>query len=213
MRSSEALAILKRTDCPVLRTNDAAALWRVSRETASKTLSRIAGDGHIQRLVRSIWLIDPQAHSWSLHPFLTDPAPSYLSLQTALFHHGMIEQIPKAIHVMTPTKTRTLKTPVGLYILHQLTPSFFCGFEPLNGGPAQMALPEKTLVDFCYFRLSRSRAFRALSEVELPGTFRKSRALGFAKLINSVSRRRIVEQLIENLMPRIERASKFRHIR
>ena len=199
MRLSKALAILHRAGTPVIRTYDAAALWMQSRASASKVLARMADDGHIRRLIRGVWLIDPNVHPWSGHAFLSEPAPSYISLQTALFHHGMIEQIPSIIHMISPAKTRTFKTPLGTFAMHQVAPDFFCGFEPLEVGHAQMACPEKALVDFYYFRLARSRGFRSLPELTLPKSFSKKKALKFAAVIQSASRRALVERLILEL--------------
>ena len=196
MSLNEALAKLRAMPTLVVRTNDAAALWNVSRATASTMLARLARVGHLTRLVRGLWLLDRQANPWTLHPYLSDPSPSYVSLQTALFHHGMIEQIPTTIHLVSTAKTRTAKTTVGTYAIHQVVPDFFCGFEPLAGGPAQIATPEKALVDFFYLRQTRSRSFRALPELELPKGFRMQRALGYAKLITSDSRRQMVIELL-----------------
>ncbi len=188
-----ALAQLKAMPSLAVRTNDAAALWSTSTETASQMLKRLSNAGHISRLKRNLWLLDPNAHPWKLHPFITDPAPSYISLQTALFHHGMIEQIPTTIHLVSTLKTRTLATRGADYVIHQVTPAFFTGFVPFLDGPAQIASPEKALIDFFYFRPTRSRNFRALPELELPPDFRQDLVQELVELIASPSRRRMVE--------------------
>lgn len=200
MNLNEALGKLKKMPTPVVRTNDAAASWGASPATASKMLERLAKAGHVRRLVRGIWLLDVSANSWSLHPYISDPSPSYLSLQTALFHHGMIEQIPSVVHVVTTAKSRKIDTAAGKYELHQVAPAFFAGFQPLNGGPAQMAAPEKALVDFLYFRPAKTRAFRSLPELELPKGFRKKDVKAFTTLIVSRSRREMVERLLRELL-------------
>lgn len=196
---NEDLAKLRALPVPVIRTNDAAALWGASRATASTMLARLARVGHVTRLTRGIWLLDRTVNPWALHPYLSDPSPSYVSLHTALFHHGMIEQIPTVIHLVSTAKTRTIETDVGTYAIHQVAPTFFCGFEPLSGGPAQIATAEKALVDFFYLRPTRSRGFRALPELELPRGFKWKRAREFAALIASESRRVMVEGLLERL--------------
>lgn len=199
MTLNDAMAKLKKLPTSVVRTNDAAALWATSPATASQMLARLAKAGHVQRLQRGLWLLDPSAPAWSLHPYLTDPAPSYLSLQTALFYHEMIEQIPTVIHVVSTTKSRLTKTEKGTYAIHQVATAFFTGFQPFEGGPAQIATPEKALVDFFYFRPAKSRSFRSLPELELPKTFKKKRARDLARLIFSRSRRTMVERLINEL--------------
>ena len=199
MNLNQALAKLLSLSTPILRTNDAAAHWGVSPALASKMLARLADTGHVARLQRGIWQTNLSASPWTLHPYLTDPSPSYLSLQTALFHHGMIEQIPTTIHVISTAKTRTIKTPLGIYAIHQVAPRFFCGFEPFAGGPAQIATPEKALVDFFYFRPAKSRAFRALPELEIPRRFKIKRAEEFARLITSAARRGMVLAAIKQI--------------
>ena len=52
MRQGKAPANLHRAGTPVIRTNDADALWSQSRASASKALARMADDGHIRRLIR-----------------------------------------------------------------------------------------------------------------------------------------------------------------
>lgn len=184
-------------EAPAARTNDAAALWGTSPATASQMLARLAKAGHIRRMLRGLWLLAPAAHPWTLHPYVTDPSPSYLSLQTALFHHGLIDQIPSAIHVVSTAKSRIVVAEIGTYVIHQVAPPFFTDFEPLSGGPAQMATPEKALVDFFYFRPAKSRAFRSLPELELPKSFRRKRAHELVRRIASTSRRSMVERLLQ----------------
>lgn len=208
MNLNHALAKLRTMPAPVVRTNDAAAHWGASPALASKMLARLAVAGHVTRLQRGIWQIDLAAAPWTLHPYMTDPSLSYLSLQTALFHHGMIDQIPTTIHLISTAKTRTIQTPLGTYAVHQVAPGFFCGFEPFAGGPAQMATPEKALVDFFYFRPTRNRSFRALPELEIPKGFKLPRARDFARLITAAARRSMVLTALEAFGPRPGRARK-----
>ena len=200
MNLNQALAKLRTLSAPVIRTNDAAAHWGVTPALASKMLARLAVAGLVLRLQRGIWLIDLSAQPWTIHPYLTDSSFSYLSLQTALFHHGMIEQIPTTIHLISTAKTRMIKTPLGDYAVHQVAPPFFCGFEPFAGGPAQMATPEKALIDYYYFRPAKSRAFRALPEIEIPRGFKMKRALEYARLISSAARRGMVMAALSKLL-------------
>lgn len=211
MRLTDALTKLKSMDIPVVKTNDAAGCLRVSPAIASKILSRLAIDGHVQPLVRGTWLIDRSVHPWTIHPYLSDPAPSYISLQTALFHHGMIDQIPSLVHVMSLGKTRTFKTPSGTFAFHQVTPEFFCGFESLmkEGGPAQIATPEKAIIDFLYLRMARSRSFRSLPEMTIPKSFKKEKMRAFARLIHSVPRRLMVERMIEEITKKLTLGGKI----
>jgi predicted transcriptional regulator of viral defense system len=203
MNLNAALARLVTIASQVVATNDAAAWWKLTPSTASQMLGRLARAGHIVRLKRGLWLIDKTAHPFALHRYLLDPAPSYISLQTALFHHGMIEQIPSRIHVVSTAKTKTIVTSVAEYMVHQITPDFCCGYELLHEAGAHMAIPEKALVDFCYFYPTRSRAFRSLPELELPRKFSRRRAMSFLELIGSPARRSIVNNLLQEIFRRV----------
>jgi hypothetical protein len=44
---------------------------------------------------------------------ISAPDPAYISLQSALFHHGLIEQIPSILYAVTPGRPRRLRTPIA----------------------------------------------------------------------------------------------------
>ena len=195
----DALEKLKEISLPVVQTNDAAALWKVMPATASKTLERLAASGHIIRLQRGIWVVKPEAHPWALAPYLTGPSPCYISLQTALFHHGMIEQIPAITHILSFARPREVLTPFGTYAIHKVHPSYFFGFEPFADTTVQMATPEKALIDFLYFSPTKTRAFRSLPELELPKIFNVRRARQIVSRIEFPARRNLVKQLLQEI--------------
>lgn len=192
MNLNKASTILRDFNISVIRTNDAAGVWQTTPANASQMLRRLADNGQILRLARGIWLVNKSVNAWSLHSYITDPAPSYLSLQVALFHHGMIEQIPTNIHVLTTSKTRTVRTDIGTFKIHQVAPDFFCGFSLLDDGVIQMASAEKAIVDFAYFSQTKSLEFRKLPELEIPKAFSIKKARSFVMLIKSESRRNMV---------------------
>jgi predicted transcriptional regulator of viral defense system len=94
--------------------------------------------------------------------------PSYISFHSALCHHGLIEQAPQVIYVATLAPTRRVECPLGVVSFHQLSPDFYGGYEYDSHSTAEIATPEKALVDYLYLAPTKSRLFRALPEVELP---------------------------------------------
>lgn len=77
--------------------------------------------------------------------------PSYISLESALFHHGIIEQAPQMLTCVSTNKTKTFQTAFGeIYYAHVHAGLFF-GYA-LNGR-SFMALPEKAALDFTYLQL------------------------------------------------------------
>jgi hypothetical protein len=132
-------------------------------------------------------------------PFFVDPAPSYISLSTALYYHGMIDQIPSTIHAMTTARTKTFKCIDATFSFHLIAPSFFCGFENFKNSQVMIATPEKALVDYFYMHPSRDRKFRNLPEVHLSKKFKKSKAIDFVKLIHSKQQRSLVETRLQKV--------------
>src|SRR5690606_37828292 len=109
-------------------TNDAGAQLGVTRPYASQILKRLASAGHVVHLSRGRWAF-PNIKRFALPEALTRPSPSYVSFHSALFHHGLIEQIPQVVYAATLAPTRRVATPLGVVSLHQLAPEMFGGYE------------------------------------------------------------------------------------
>jgi predicted transcriptional regulator of viral defense system len=109
--------------------------------------------------------MDPTLDPLLLPEHLTAPFPSYVSLQSALFFHGMISQIPNVIYVASLAQTRTVGTSLGTFSIHRLAPRFFGGYETLKSG-VRLATPENALIDLLYLGPVRSRLFVHLPEIE-----------------------------------------------
>jgi predicted transcriptional regulator of viral defense system len=90
-----------------------------------------------------------------LTPFLTAPFESYLSLQTALHMHGLIEQIPEQLYAVSLARTQRIVTSVATYSFHHVAPEVFGGYEGSDQG-VKLASHEKVLFDFAYLSAGRS---------------------------------------------------------
>ena len=80
-------------------------------------------------------------------------SPSYLSLEWALSHYGLI---PEAVHVFTSVAsrvTRMFENPLGRFEYRHIQQSLFTGFtrRELLGADVYMEQPEKAVLDFLYF--------------------------------------------------------------
>lgn len=200
MKLIDAERELKSLDQPVLQTTDVAAKLRLSRAYASKVMSRLAESGFAIQLNRGKWVIADRIERLLMPEYFTAPSPSYISLQTALFHHGMISQIPEVIYAVTTAKTRRHETPVGVYSLHHMEPEFFFGFDVIGSYGIKMAIPEKALLDVCYLSPARSGIFRSLPELELPKSFSIKKAREVIHSIQSKSRRTVVSQKFDEFL-------------
>jgi len=200
MRLVDVLAALGSMDAPAFTTRQAATRLRVSNSHASVLLARLAAAGHLVRLHRGVWAAPGAVDPLALPELLTAPFPAYVSLQSALYLHGMISQIPAVTYAVTLARTRRIATPLGVVSLHHVQPSFFFGFEDTARPGARLATPEKALVDFLYLAPARSRLFRALPELEWPKGFRVSTARAVVQRIVPARRRSLVARRLEALL-------------
>lgn len=198
MTQIEALTQLERLSQPLFETRDLAALLKVEQSNATQIATRLARAGLLVKLARGKWALR-NANHFAVAEHLTSPFPAYISLQSALYHHGMISQIPSVTYVVSLARPRRYKTPLGVFSIHHVEPHFFFGFEMDETGSAKIAIPEKAMLDLCYFRPTRTRLFVELPEIEFPDSFDWSRASRMARKIRSPSRRVLVEKMLENL--------------
>jgi predicted transcriptional regulator of viral defense system len=196
MNQIEALAKLKRLDQTLFETRDLAALLSVERSNATQIARRLVKAGLLLKLARGKWALKHPSNRFSIAEHLTAPFPAYISLQSALYHHGMISQIPAVTYAISLARPRRYETPLGTFSIHHVEPHFFFGYETDETGSAKVAVPEKALVDFFYFRPTRTRLFVNLPEVEFPKTFDWKLAYQFGQQIQGRSRRMLVEQAL-----------------
>jgi predicted transcriptional regulator of viral defense system len=198
MNQIEALRRFQKLGTPMLETSDAAALLGVTSANAHMILRRLAAQGLATHLSRGKWLVGQGVSRFALPELLSAPYPSYVSMQSALFHRGLIEQVPAVVYAATLGRPRRVTTPLGVISFHRLPPELFSGFEVADDG-AKIATAEKALFDVLYLAPARSRLFARLPELEVPRRFRWSELHALAKLVSSPRRRTHVERRIEEL--------------
>jgi predicted transcriptional regulator of viral defense system len=197
MNQIEALRRLRTLATTAVETCDAAALLKVSANNATTILRRLAAEGLIVHLSRGRWLMNLKIDRLALPELISAPYPSYISLQSALFHHGMIEQIPSVVYAVTPARTRRLQTPMGVISFHRMPPELFRGFELSSHSDAKIATPEKALFDLIYLAPGRSRLFSRLPELTIPRRFKWQRLKDYTELVKSRGRRVFITERIK----------------
>lgn len=200
MRLLSALAHLQQCGQPVLETRDVAIILQVGNAHASKIATRLAGDGHLIPLRHGRWAFPGRLDPLELPGFLTAPQPAYVSLQSALYHHGMISQIPAAIYAVSLARSRRYGTALAEVSIHHMTPEFFFGYDTMGEKGISMACPEKALLDVFYLMPAKSRLFRQMPEVEKPSGFRVTEARRMISRIPSPARRAMVNNQFHRWM-------------
>ena len=191
---------LKQLNLLVIQTNDVAAYLDVSINHANKLLSRISNTNQLIHIKRGVWVF-PDTDALVLPSFLTLPFPSYVSLQTALYFHNMISQIPSIIYAVSIGRAKTYKTPIATVSIHHIQPSFYFGYEEKGvNGLLKIASPEKALLDIFYLSQTKTRLFKTLPEVELPKNFKMAVAKSMIEKITSIRKRTLVQRGFSEFM-------------
>ena len=199
MNQIEALQRLRTLAAPVVESRDVAALLQVSTSNATTILRRLARKGMIVHLSRGRWLVNEKIDRLALPELISAPYPAYISLQSALFHHGLIEQIPSVLYAVTPARPRRLRTPLGTISFHRMPPELFKGFELSSRSDAKVATPEKALFDLFYLAPGRSRVFSNQPELTIPRRFQWQRLKEYTELVKSSGRRAYIAERIRAL--------------
>lgn len=198
MRQAEVYAQLRGLGGPVVGTREAAALWRTEEGTARRRLQSLAGAGLVVPIRRGLWSLDAELDPFALAPYLTAPFPAYASTFSALAAHGMIEQIPGRVSLVSLDRARRIQTAIGAFDVHHIAPELFGGFvDWCRGG--SIAGPEKALFDLVYLRAAAGgRAY--LPELTLPGEFDNAGLSAWLERIGSPRLRTLVNQRLKELV-------------
>ncbi len=197
MNQIEALQRLRTLATAVVESRDVAALLQVSASNATTILRRLAAEEMIIHLSRGRWLVDQKTDRLALPELISAPDPAYISLQSALFHHGVIEQIPSILYAVTPGRPRRLRTPIATISFHRMPPELFQGFQLSSASDAKIAIPEKALFDLIYLAPGRSRMFAKLPELTIPRRFQWQRLKEYTELVKSAGRRAFIADRIK----------------
>jgi predicted transcriptional regulator of viral defense system len=108
--------------------------------------------------------------------------PSYVSLETALSHYGIIPEVSMAVTSITTKPTRRFRNKHGLFIFRSVKTKVFSGYhiEKHRGFEVLYADPEKALVDYLYFHKRDFGAGSLIADLRLD-----------LLLIQKLSRRRL----------------------
>ena len=121
-----------------------------------RQLARWKASGRVLQLRRNVYVLAAPWRRVEPHPFLIANElnrPSYVSLQSALAHYGMIAEAVPVTTSVTTGRPVTLETPLGRHLYRHVQPAAFFGYSPLGVLPDQDALvadPAKALLDLVY---------------------------------------------------------------
>lgn len=202
MRLLDTYSALKKLEQPVLLTRDVAAYLGTDVKHANKVLSRLQETGQLVRITQGRWAFPELLDHLALPTYLTSPFPSYISLQSALYFHGMVSQIPHIIYAVSPGRTKLYETQIGTVSVHHIQPDFFFGYDRKRAG-VNVATPEKALIDMLYLFQTKNRLFRSIPELELPRKFSWDSVNRIVGRVPSKRRRAMVEKKLDSLKKKL----------
>jgi predicted transcriptional regulator of viral defense system len=129
---------------------------RGSATAVRRQLDRWVKSGRLLRLRRGVYAVALPYRAEAPHPFLVANhlrRPSYVSLQSALSHYGMIPEFVPVTTSVTTGRPEELGTPMGRFLFRHVKKSAFFGYaqtEISRGQPVFLASPEKALLDLLY---------------------------------------------------------------
>jgi len=200
MRATAAYASLRELGRPALTTRDAAHRLRISIPAANALMVRLVSAGLASRIRHGLWTLDKHVDALALPEFLTTPYPAYISLHSALWFRGVIQQIPTVVYVVSLGRPRRIRTEVATFSIHRLPASLFGGYESLEPLHVELATAEKALFDMAYLANARSRLFAHLAEIELPASFDDALARSWIARIPDPNRRSWVAARLDTLL-------------
>ena len=131
-------------------------------EAIQVQLSRWVKGGRLARIRRQWYLIEKPWRTKDVPASYIATqivSPSYLSLEWALQHHGLIPdavQNPTAVTTHRPVRIQALGR---LFLYYHVRPALLTGFSliPSDGWPVPISSPEKALFDIIYLHVQRHR--------------------------------------------------------
>ena len=123
-----------------------------------RQLSRWTKAGRLYQLRRGLYALAPPFQKVKPHPFVVANRmmrSSYVSLQSALGHYGLIPDIVPVTTSITTGRTNQWETPLGVYTFRHIKTDLFWGYRLIDLGGNQQAFvatPEKALLDLVHLQ-------------------------------------------------------------
>jgi predicted transcriptional regulator of viral defense system len=189
---------------PILATGEAAAALRMSVSSTSRVLRRLEQEGRARQVRSGVWSVGPDVPDpFMIAPELTRPHLAYVSFDSALSHHGMIDQVPREVSIASLDRGRRVATSVGTFAIHHLPPELFGGWQETRRG--RIAAPEKAIFDISYVSAAHHGGMRHLPELDLPAGFDVEALETWATRIRSPRVRTIARRAIAYALSRATR--------
>ena len=163
MKTIELIKTLERLNKPFYSISDMEKITGLSRKSLYVTLKRLVDSGILDRIGTGIYrtfTAKPSTEIIAASLYL----PNYLSFESALSRHGVLNLIPYTVTFASTRKTKRLTIEGRDVEFRQIKKDIFWGYD-MQGG-IYVAKPEKAFLDLVYLA-SRGVASIDLDEVNI----------------------------------------------
>ncbi|PIW67753.1 hypothetical protein COW09_01700 [bacterium (Candidatus Moisslbacteria) CG12_big_fil_rev_8_21_14_0_65_36_11] len=212
MKKQSILSFIKKINRPLFTTAELSMVSGKSSSTTTQALNYLQKQGVVFKIYRGIWAekTNKPLSPYSIIPFLFPRNRAYVSFISALHLHDIIEQIPQVTTLASNTHTKTIVTKLGTFSVHQITPSFFDGFEWYKGeSDFLIAQPEKALIDCLYLAGYKKKQFANFPELHFSKTFSFKKAKKWIEKIPNIKIRSFAQQKLKIIEKQIKMGLKM----
>lgn len=188
---------------PFFTTHELCVRSGKSQSNIVQTLRFLEREGVVVKVRRGIWAkADTGSVSlYTLIPYLEPTHRVYVSFISALHLYGIIEQIPQVVTLASTAHSKVIRTSLGVFDIHQISPPFFGGFNWYKEeGAFLIAEPEKALIDSLYLSTRRKKQFGYFPELRFSESFSFKKAANWIKKIPEPRIRSGVRKRYEKLL-------------
>lgn len=194
LKRTEVEEKLKSLGLEVFTPQEFKDIFAVPQDISSVFISRNLGQGGVFIKLRNGLYAIKDAHPSPF--FLANKMyePSYISLNTALSHYGIIPEVVYAVTSVTTKISREFSTPRGDYIYQRIKKMAFTGYglRLIDKDNVLMAAPEKALADYLYFVDLRRVSLNDRLDLK---HIVKSELLAFVKLFERPGMAKLVQHI------------------
>jgi hypothetical protein len=143
---------------PVITSSDIAAVLPNRLDKRYSLVKRLLAKSTLIQLKKGIYLVGKPYNQSLAEPFAIAPllyAPSHISFESALSHHGWIPEAVYATTSATSKRKKEFLTPVGRFTYnHVPIGNFYLGVQLMESAESSyfLAEPWRAIADICYQR-------------------------------------------------------------
>jgi predicted transcriptional regulator of viral defense system len=155
-REAQVLSRLASENREIISISDIADVLDIPRKSAKDMAYALKEKGWLERVAHGKYLILPLAAGenavYTAHEFVIASAlvePMYVGYWSALNHHGLTEQVPRTVYIVTTTRAQEREIHGVTYRPVTVTEQKFFGYQPtaVESNQVNISSIEKTLVD------------------------------------------------------------------